>query len=105
MTAHAQLSGSHSHGLFIHSFIDLTLNWEFIYLLMCSFPENQPKPASLPVNISLASPVCLALHPALGIRGKTWGCAAEGLDSAQAGMATYAPELCQGSATCVSLQV
>lgn len=93
VTAHDQLRGSHSRGLFIHLFIDLTLNWEFIYLLMCSFTENQPNPASLPVNISLASPMCLALCPALGPRGKTWGCVAEGLDCAQAGMASAGPHM------------
>lgn len=51
---------------FIHSFMDLTLNWELVYLLMCSFTENEPKPASLPVTISLASPVCLPC-------AQTWG--------------------------------
>lgn len=85
--------------------MDLTLNWELVYLLMCSFTENEPKPASLPVTISLASPVCLALRPDLGTRGKTWGCSAEGLGCAWAGMATQAPGLYKGSAARVSLQV
>lgn len=99
-SAHAQLRGSRSQGWFIHSFTDLTLNWELVYLLMRSCTENEPKPASLPVTISLASPVP-GPRPDLGTRGKTWGCSAEGLGRRMGWRGHAPPHYTRARRTCV----